>query len=616
MPAGLRSALHRQVAQALAGVGAPAERVAGQLLAAPDTADAWAVDWLVGAGPGLAYRAPQLAVELLERARGVAAPGPRRDLLDANLITALFLLGRYGEVERLAAPVLAGTWDAGVAARVAWALAFTLLIQTRFEPALAVVEQALRDWPLEPVWEARMRALRALVLHGSDRLVEAEAAARQAEAAGERAADRLAVGYTLHALSRTQFYSQREQSSEQCLDTIERALAVLGPETNQPEANDLRLLLLGNRAALLDNVGRPAEADEAMGQAMALADRVGAPPLRQATMHLHAADHNFFGGRWDDALAELDVAADILPSHVPSRSVWLHGLGALIAVHRDDRAALGRHRRAVADLDLSAGERRHHAGYLLVARALAAERDGQPEQALAQLLAVLDPTSTREFTDLTDETVVWAPDVVRLALAVGDLDSARATTEACTVAARRRPAPPLQAAAAHCQGLLAGDPTPLQAAADTYHQAGRPLYQAQALENAAVLFTQQGQAPQARAAYTQVVALYTPLGAAWNLRRADSRLRSLGIRRGARGARRRPTTGWAALSPSELAIARLVASGRSNPDIATELYVSRSTVETHISHILTKLDAHSRLEIAREVAHHEPAGSLVEGRQQ
>jgi DNA-binding NarL/FixJ family response regulator len=48
-------------------------------------------------------------------------------------------------------------------------------------------------------------------------------------------------------------------------------------------------------------------------------------------------------------------------------------------------------------------------------------------------------------------------------------------------------------------------------------------------------------------------------------------------------------------------LAMLVAEGHSNPDIAAALLLSRRTVQTHVSHILTKLGYSSRIEIAREV---------------
>jgi len=54
-------------------------------------------------------------------------------------------------------------------------------------------------------------------------------------------------------------------------------------------------------------------------------------------------------------------------------------------------------------------------------------------------------------------------------------------------------------------------------------------------------------------------------------------------------------------------VAGLIAGGRSNPDIAAELFLSRRTVETHVSHILTKLGARSRIEIVHTVATHRSA---------
>ena len=54
-----------------------------------------------------------------------------------------------------------------------------------------------------------------------------------------------------------------------------------------------------------------------------------------------------------------------------------------------------------------------------------------------------------------------------------------------------------------------------------------------------------------------------------------------------------------ALTGAELKVAVLVADGLSNPDIATRLFLSRRTVQTHVSHIPTKLGAQSRVEIAR-----------------
>jgi predicted ATPase/DNA-binding CsgD family transcriptional regulator len=67
-----------------------------------------------------------------------------------------------------------------------------------------------------------------------------------------------------------------------------------------------------------------------------------------------------------------------------------------------------------------------------------------------------------------------------------------------------------------------------------------------------------------------------------------------------RGERKRPSTGWASLTPSELEVARLVGEHLSNPEIAARLFVSRATVKTHLVHIFSKLAIESRSELAAQ----------------
>jgi predicted ATPase/DNA-binding CsgD family transcriptional regulator len=64
------------------------------------------------------------------------------------------------------------------------------------------------------------------------------------------------------------------------------------------------------------------------------------------------------------------------------------------------------------------------------------------------------------------------------------------------------------------------------------------------------------------------------------------------------GPRRRPAHGWASLTPTEQAVAALVADGRTNPQIAAQLLVGPSTVKTHLEHIFAKLDTRSRAGVA------------------
>lgn len=56
------------------------------------------------------------------------------------------------------------------------------------------------------------------------------------------------------------------------------------------------------------------------------------------------------------------------------------------------------------------------------------------------------------------------------------------------------------------------------------------------------------------------------------------------------------------LTKRELEILERLAKGATTGDIAAELFISRSTINNHIQHILKKLDAHSRLEAVQRAA--------------
>ncbi|HEY8524481.1 MAG TPA: helix-turn-helix transcriptional regulator [Acidimicrobiales bacterium] len=58
--------------------------------------------------------------------------------------------------------------------------------------------------------------------------------------------------------------------------------------------------------------------------------------------------------------------------------------------------------------------------------------------------------------------------------------------------------------------------------------------------------------------------------------------------------RRLVLTGVESLTPSELRVARLVAEGRSNPEVAQALFVTRATVESHLAAVFRKLGVTSR----------------------
>ena len=70
--------------------------------------------------------------------------------------------------------------------------------------------------------------------------------------------------------------------------------------------------------------------------------------------------------------------------------------------------------------------------------------------------------------------------------------------------------------------------------------------------------------------------------------------------RRARGERKRPSSGWDSLTPTELEVVRLVATGLTNPKIGEQMFISSGTVKVHLSHIFSKLGMASRSELAAE----------------
>lgn len=74
--------------------------------------------------------------------------------------------------------------------------------------------------------------------------------------------------------------------------------------------------------------------------------------------------------------------------------------------------------------------------------------------------------------------------------------------------------------------------------------------------------------------------------------RARDELRATGAR-----PRRSALSGVGALTPAERRVATLAARGCSNPEIAQQLYVTRRTVETHLTHVFQKLGVGARADL-------------------
>jgi len=607
MPVSLRVALHLQAARTLATAGAAPERVAAQLLAAqseagePGAADAakgWVVDWLASAAPALIYRAPRVADELLRGTlAGMQEDDPRHEVLDTSLVTVACMLLRDEDAQQAGRRVLAGAGNPDRAAEVAWQVAYSLLRGGRAADAAQVMEGARTRPGISEAWAARLRGLDAMILLNKLETQQSATVAAEALQIAERAGDRIAAGYALHVMSMA---SMIQRDIAGTLNYIDRALRTIEED---PQGTDLRLLLLANKMALLGALDRDGDALTTARLAMVVAERAGTPRLGLIRSVL--ARIYFDTGQWDDALAELEPAVG--PPGTYYLPTMVHGLSALIAGHRGDRNIAAAHLAAVPaepDTDNFSLPSLHH---LLLAQALAAEQAGHLDEAIAVLGQCLRPDAGRQMAG----RFLLLPELVRLALAAGDAAAAQAAADAAAQEAESEPLPSKIVAADYCRAQIAGDPEPLLDAARYYEATGRPWYRASALEDAAVLAARRDDTATAREAFNTAVGLYLFLHATWDIRRAEERLRPYGIRR--RSTRARPATGWAALTPTEVKVAELVAAGRSNPDIAAELVLSRNTVQTHISHILAKLGARSRVMIVREsieraAAEHRAAG--------
>ncbi|WP_327282448.1 LuxR family transcriptional regulator [Streptomyces sp. NBC_01205] len=589
LPRAARSALHQDAARALAEAGHDPARTAEQLLAGPSL-DRWAVHWLADSSQSLIAAAPAAAAELLERAVG-RADCADREALEGGLADAALMLRRPESAELLTTLHERAT-DPGARSALAFKLVSALMIQGDMGRSLAVTEDALVEGVPSPAIRLRLEACRVLALAELGCPAQAHALAVPVVAEAARLGDPLCGAEAHHAMAFVLFHLGRGRES---LHHVAEGIACA---RRSVEANDMRLLMLANQAEGHLRFDEPAPAAAALREAreLALATRSTG---RLVVIEALLAGFHYGLGDWDAAFAGAG-RADGLPVSDGWLPVVVHGLRALVLGHRDEREAARAELALLPPDAFAAPAARRYSGHVLLARALVAERAGRPAEAVRELLPAL--------ADGPDEAMAYErpwvlSEIVRLALECGDTATARAAVAACgrtAAALAEHPGPAL--ALLRCRGLFAQDPQLLEQALERAQAAGRPLVLGQAWEDLAVARAWHGDLTAARSALTRAVAAYEDLGARWDTARADARLRSLGVRRGSRSARRRPANGWEALTPAELKVALLVAQGRSNPEIARALFLSTRTVQTHVSHILAKLQVRSRAGVAAQAA--------------
>lgn len=599
MPAPVRAAWHREAAHTLAEAGASADRVARQLLAAIDGSadtepmEGWIQRWLDRTAPLLIGQAPRAAAELLSQAvaRSPAA-STRHDGLVCRLAEALYRVGDAAEAERVANGALADVVEPDLLVDLHWTLAQCRALAGRSTESLTALHQALAYPGISGSNRARLLVATARTHRDLGQVEKAGQVADVALAEAVDAADMWALGWALHVLTVVAMMQGRMADA---LPLLDRAVNVTQAD---PALTDLQLLLQINKAMTLGDLDRYDEAFASAREAQRLASRAGIT-VRLTQAHCCLGQLLFDTGRWDDAMAEVGVLADATKD--PSVACCDHGVAAVINFHRGETSAARLHLAAAAPHAKRIGSR--VVSTLALARSLDAEQGGDLPTALAVLTGFAD--NAEELDEIED----LLPDGVRLATKAGDMAAARAFTDRAEALAQDTAIPHRQANALFCRGLLDRDAGLLVQAADRYRDACRPLLGAQALEAAAGVFLDRGDRGPARTAFTRSLDLYAALGAARDVARLQAMFRAHGIRRAPRVKHRKARRGWDSLTPTEVKITEMVAQGLSNPQIAAKLFLSRRTVGTHVSHILSKLDVNSRIDIAREAASRQVAAS-------
>jgi DNA-binding CsgD family transcriptional regulator len=594
MPAPVRAAWHRDAGRALAAAGAPPDRVARQMLRTvggsggmAEPMDEWMLDWLGRTADLLVGQAPGVAAELLTRAVASSpADSARHGWLASRLADAAYRVGDRAQAEQVANRALEHAVEPDLLVDLHWTLAQCRMLAGLSAESLATLDRALASPGISARHRARLLVLAARTHSNLGEVDKAGRVATSALAAASEAGDNWAMGWALHVLA---LVTSAQGRMTDALPLYDRALTVTQAD---PALTDLRLLLQINKAVTLGNLDRYEEALAAAGQARDLADQVGTT-FRLSQAHCALGQLLFQTGRWDDALAEVEIVPEDLKE--PAADCCDLGIAAVISFHRGEIGAARGHLAAAAPHAERLGHRLITS--LALARSLDREHDGVLPEALAALTEAFDgnPEEVEEIEDLL-------PDAVRLATETGDLTTAQALAGQAAALAAESEIPHRHANVLYCRGLLDHDASRLMAAAERYDDAGRPLLSAKALEAAAERFVDAGDRGQAREAFTRAVEVYTSLGAAADVARVQATFRAHGIRRGPHAKHRQARSGWDSLTATEIKIAAFVEEGLSNPEIAAKLLLSRRTVGTHVSHILKKLDVHSRTDIARESA--------------
>jgi DNA-binding CsgD family transcriptional regulator/tetratricopeptide (TPR) repeat protein len=585
LPVSVRQALHLQAGRALAAAEAPPDQVAAHLAVGAPPGDQQAIHWLRRAAGVAARRAPSVAVRLLERASELQEPtDPERDQVAAELVALLASSGRLADAETKARQILVPGLPADVERALRVTLAEAMLARGRAGDALhemAALEQTL---PEQDPQQARLLAFAGWTRLFAGDVQGAIAQEQEVLAAAEREGDEGARSVALCGLAiASHLLGDVDQALQLGLEALRRAEQ---DPTHHLDRYPARLFL--GRA--LQDGDQMAEADRVLREGLHRSEELGLA-VHLPFYHAQLGALRFVTADWDDAVAELEAAIQAGEEQQWGALILPRSLLALTAIHRNQLAE-AEEGLELAERELAETGSAHGVDVMMWARALLLEVRGD-----ARALTVLETAWAGPLLKVPPQLVRIGPDLVRLAVAGGHLELGQAVVEAMAQATAGTPVATWRAAATWCRGLLRGDADALMEAVAIYQQAPRPIERAHACEDAASAVSRVGRGEDAAMLLDEAIRVYERVGAFMDLTRAEAALRGLGIRRGRRGARRRPLRGWESLTPTELEVVRLVSQGLTNVEIGRRLFISRRTVETHLSHVFGKLGVSSRVQL-------------------
>jgi DNA-binding CsgD family transcriptional regulator len=587
LPLTVRRGLHAEFASALAATGRPPAQAADHVIRAAAPGDERAIASIIAVARDLVGRAPGPAASMHARAIELSAsPVAMREQLLPELADALIAAGQLGEGEQACREALARDLNPDRAGQLRLHLMFLLLRQGRTREAIREGEECLAQGVVEGRDRERISSLMSMALVFSG---DVEPAVRAARAVLDTSQDELARALATNTLT----------SAAERRGAYAEAAELIAPSVRWADGHGSRaafdarphmiLSLLLIRLDRFDEAQATIHRGRHSAESLGIADALPVFCYQQALL-------DFWRGELDDALAELDTWSLLVEQmelgwHLPAES-----LRALIAIHRDDLIGAGRHVEA-AGREAEQGGTPHGLDLMTLARARLLEATGDSRGALAAIASAVAASSVAGTITFLP---VLGPELARLAAAVGDPGQAAPAVYGLDEVARLNPgARSLQAYALAGHGLLDGDQDALTAAAGILRDCGRALEEARVAEAAAAMST-----AKARELLESARQIYHDCRAPRDLARVEAALRALGVRRGVAGARGRPDHGWQSLTDTELKVVRLVAERLTNPEIAERMFISRRTVQTHVSHALAKLGVATRRELAAEAGRH------------